>query len=111
MQMTSHPDLFARLEDGQANERQAQLAAQQSMWINRAYQTLLRPLSRAQYILQLLTGKNASDDKEGEVTRQFGGEMTAFVMDVMEMQSQIEDDGYSDDVERDIDAKLKVVDQ
>ncbi|RKP07969.1 Co-chaperone HscB, C-terminal oligomerization domain-containing protein [Thamnocephalis sphaerospora] len=47
-QQRVHPDTYATGED-----RERQLAEQQSAWLNRAYHTLREPLARAQYLLQL----------------------------------------------------------
>ncbi|KAI8058194.1 HSCB C-terminal oligomerization domain-containing protein [Syncephalis plumigaleata] len=48
IQQRVHPDAYARKD-----ERERQLAEQQSSWLNHAYHTLRDPLTRAQYLLQL----------------------------------------------------------
>ncbi|RKP22796.1 hypothetical protein SYNPS1DRAFT_25319 [Syncephalis pseudoplumigaleata] len=48
IQQRVHPDAYARKD-----ERERELAEQQSSWLNHAYHTLRDPLARAQYLLQL----------------------------------------------------------
>ncbi|HET8817158.1 MAG TPA: Fe-S protein assembly co-chaperone HscB, partial [Pseudidiomarina sp.] len=48
LQQTLHPDRFAN-----ASQRDKLLAVQRTSQLNDAYQTLRRPLSRAEYMLEL----------------------------------------------------------
>jgi molecular chaperone HscB len=82
LQARVHPDRHAHLSD--ADQR---LAMQWSTRVNEAYQTLRRPLSRAEYLLQL-----AGLDVHGERTMP-----TAFLVSQMEWREAIEDASGDED--------------
>jgi molecular chaperone HscB len=65
LQRVTHPDKFA-----DAPERERVLALQQTAHINTAYQTLKQPLSRAQYLLELLD-KQATVEPEKQLDSEF----------------------------------------
>ncbi|KAE8215796.1 hypothetical protein CF327_g940 [Tilletia walkeri] len=74
----THPDRMA----GRSEEDQAQ-AAQQSTIVNRAYETLLNPLLRAQYLLER-HGITSSDEAEGL-------EDADLLLQVMEFRERLEE--------------------
>lgn len=77
-----HPDLF------QCNsEQEKENSAQQSAQVINAYSVLRRPLSRADYLLQL---QGIHVDKEGTVTD------SELVMEIMEVRESVEDANNAD---------------
>ncbi len=58
LQSTFHPDRFVN-----ANEQERRLSVQQAAWINQAYETLLNPVKRARYMLQI-NGEDMSDESQ-----------------------------------------------
>lgn len=77
LQLRVHPDLFAR-----NSEAERVVAADASALLNRAYQTLRHPSSRAQYMLQL---KGREPLREGAST----AVDPALLMEVMEARESI----------------------
>ncbi|KAF8527939.1 Co-chaperone Hsc20, partial [Hysterangium stoloniferum] len=82
-QRICHPDTWA-----QKGEKELALAAAQSSQLNKAYQTLLSPLDRAQYILSL----QGIEESESEKL-----EDQDLIMQVMEARQDVED---ADNVEK-----------
>ena len=92
-----HPDRFVT-----ANEQQKRLSVQQACHINEAYQTLLDPVSRARYLLEM-SGLELND--ESETTSD-----TAFLIEQIEYREQLDAcRDHADPVARyeQIDASLK----
>jgi len=81
-QRICHPDTWA-----QKGEREGALAAAQSAQLNKAYQTLLSPLSRAQYILE----QQGIEQSETETL-----ENPEFIMEVMEARQEVEDAAHEE---------------
>lgn len=92
----THPDrLVAR------SEKEQQIGAQQSAIVNKAYETLLRPLSRAVYLLE--------QEGVGDVEEGASLEDPALLMEVMELQealSEAEDQATVDQVAKQNDTHL-----
>lgn len=76
-QRICHPDAWA-----QKGQKEAVLASAQSSQLNKAYQTLLSPLTRAQYILSL----NGYEQNETDSI-----EDKEFIMEIMEARQRVED--------------------
>lgn len=77
-----HPDLF------QCNsEQEKENSAQQSAQVIKAYNVLLKPLSRAEYLLQL---QGIHVDEEGTVTD------PELLMEIMEVRESVEDANNAD---------------
>ncbi|KIJ45603.1 hypothetical protein M422DRAFT_67075 [Sphaerobolus stellatus SS14] len=76
-QRVCHPDTWA-----QEGDREGALAAAQSSQLNKAYQTLLSPLSRAQYIL----AQHGLEQSETETL-----ENPEFIMEIMDARQEVED--------------------
>ncbi|KAL3695671.1 hypothetical protein R1sor_009747 [Riccia sorocarpa] len=76
LQKKLHPDLMSS-----KSEKEQQFSADQSAHVIRAYYTLLRPLSRARYLLKL---EGIIVDKEGTV------DDPALLMEIMEIRESLE---------------------
>ncbi|KAH9308021.1 hypothetical protein KI387_035932, partial [Taxus chinensis] len=87
-----HPDLFQR-----KSEQEKEYSAQQSAEVIKAYNTLLKPLSRAEYMLQL---QGIHVDKERTVTD------PELLMEIMEVRESVED-ADSDDALKSIQIKMQ----
>lgn len=74
LQWKLHPDKFSDV-----SEEEKQLSEEQSSRVNEAYNTLLKPLSRGLYLLNL----NGEQIKEGEATST-DGEFLAVIMEQYE---------------------------
>jgi molecular chaperone HscB len=80
-----HPDLF------QCNsEEEKENSAHQSAQVIKAYNVLLKPLSRAEYLLQL---QGIHVDEEGTVTD------PELLMEIMEVRESVEDANNADTLE------------
>lgn len=84
LQRRFHPDKFAT-----ASERDRLLSVQKSAHINEAYQTLLSPLRRAEYML-FLHGFNADNEQQ---TMQD----VSFLMEQMALREELEEIAERDD--------------
>jgi len=80
----THPDRM-----GNRSEKEQQIAAQQSAVINRAYETLLNPLLRAQYLLER-NGIPPADESDSL-------EDAELLMEVMELRERLEEAGDEDE--------------
>jgi len=78
LQRQLHPDRFTRKSIEEQN-----YSAQQSSIVNKAYSTLLQPLSRALYLLEL-HGKSLTED-EGQSTDQ------KFLAEMLELNEKLAD--------------------
>ena len=78
LQAVYHPDRFVN-----ASERDKRLSVQQASWINEAFETLLKPVKRARYMLEL-NGLELND--ESETTSD-----TAFLMEQIAIREEIEE--------------------
>lgn len=74
----THPDRMVNRSD-----KEQQIGAQQSALINRAYETLLNPLPRAHYLLELY--------KAPEVSESDSLEDPELLMEVMELRERLEE--------------------
>lgn len=84
LQQEFHPDRYASKSD-----IEKRLAMQMAATINQAYQTLLEPLSRAQYLLEL---KGFDANQESHVTSD-----SQFLMNQMLMREALAEAKFSDD--------------
>lgn len=97
LQQTLHPDRFAN-----ASQRDKLLAVQRTAQLNDAYQTLRRPLSRAEYMLEL----RGVDLQHEQQTLQD----PEFLMAQMEWRERLEDLSTAADVavaQTELDAEIK----
>jgi len=86
IQKTVHPDRFAH-----ASSQEQLLAVKKSTVVNDAYQTLKKPLKRAEYLLTLRGVEMPSEQMTiGD---------NAFLMRQMELREMLEDVKFSDDVD------------
>lgn len=94
LQKHLHPDKYS-----QKTEMEQRLAEQQSALLNKAYFTLLKPLSRALYILNL-HGLAIDED-----SRDMSGE---FLMEVLELNERIGEGSTEDikEIEKEINSKI-----
>jgi len=83
LQRAMHPDKFAS-----ASERERRLSVQLTANINEAFQTLLDPLKRTHYLLEL----NGIEINTQETTKD-----TEFLMEQMELRESLEEARHSDD--------------
>ena len=86
LQKKVHPDRFAH-----ASSQDQMLAVKKSTLINDAYQTLKKPLKRAQYLLEL-RGINMPSEQAS-----FGD--VSFLMRQMELREMLDDVKHADDVD------------
>ena len=86
LQKTVHPDNFAH-----TSEQQQRLAVQKSAQVNDAYQTLKKPLQRAQYLLELRGVSMPSEQAS------FGD--VSFLMHQMELREMLDDVKQADDID------------
>mgnify|MGYP001224104535 FL=1 len=85
LQSRSHPDLVNHNADTSAKQDQLD-----SSLLNQAYNTLKNPLLRAQYLIQLETGKNLNQDSEVQELKKTAIS-PEILMDVMLVHEQLED--------------------
>lgn len=78
LQQSVHPDRYS-----QATEQQQRLSLQYSVFINEAYNTLKKPLTRAAYLLEL-AGIDTSGNENAPVD-------TEFLMQQMELREALEE--------------------
>lgn len=109
LQTFVHPDKFAN-----ASDYERRLSVQQSARVNEAYQILKRPLSRAQYLLEVLSDLNGVD-LHNESNRQLD---STFLMQQMEIREKIDKiklnknaDGELTDIANDIKQKSNDVEK
>ena len=84
LQAEFHPDLFVN-----ASEQDKRLSVQQASHVNEAYQTLLNPVKRARYLLEI-NGLELND--ETETTSD-----TDFLMEQLELREQLDECRDSED--------------
>ena len=72
LQAEFHPDLFVN-----ASDQVKRLSVQQAAHVNEAYQTLLNPVSRAKYLLEI-NGLESSDESETTSDTEFLMEQLAY---------------------------------
>lgn len=84
LQAEFHPDLFVN-----ASEQDKRLSVQQASHVNEAYQTLLNPVKRARYLLEI-NGLELND--ETETTSD-----TDFLMEQLELREQLDGCRNSED--------------
>lgn len=80
-----HPDMFSS-----KSKKEQQLAEEQSSLLNKAYQTLLKPLSRAIYMLKL---QNVTIDEKDTISD------PEFLMDIMNINEQIDEAFSATDID------------
>jgi len=97
IQKSVHPDRFAH-----ASSQDQLIAAKRSTLINDAYQTLKKPLKRAEYILELRGVTMPSE--------QITFSDNAFLMRQMELREMLEDIKLSDDIDAKIFEASQVLD-
>ncbi|KAL6940744.1 hypothetical protein ACO0QE_004658 [Hanseniaspora vineae] len=85
LQSRSHPDLVNHSADNTVEQTQLD-----SSLLNQAYNTLKTPLLRAQYLIQLETGKNLNQDSEVQELKKTAISPQT-LMDVMLVHEQLED--------------------
>lgn len=78
MQRAVHPDKFVN-----ASDQEKRISMQQATYINEAYQTLINPVSRGRYMLELA---GCSIDEENRTTRDM-----SFLTEQMELRETLED--------------------
>ncbi|GFS00353.1 Co-chaperone protein HscB homolog [Elysia marginata] len=79
-----HPDMFST-----KSKEEQQLAEEQSSLLNKAYRTLLKPLSRAIYMLKL---QNVAIDEKDTISD------PEFLMDIMSINEQIDEASSASDI-------------
>jgi len=79
-----HPDRYVN-----ASEQEKRLSVQQASWLNEAGQTLLNPVRRARYMLEI-NGVELND--ESETTSD-----TAFLMEQLELREELDNCRNADD--------------
>eukprot|EP00794_Sanderia_malayensis_P014038 gene14038-15497_t len=97
LQAIVHPDKF-----GNSDEKEQQYSAEQSSLINKAYNTILDPLSRAAYLLELkgikIEEKNMIQDPE-------------FLMEVMEINEDLAEVNSKEDLDAILTNNNKSIDE
>lgn len=84
LQSKFHPDLFVN-----ASEQDKRLSVQQASYVNEAYQTLLNPVKRARYLLEI-NGLELNDETETTSDMEF-------LMEQLELREQLEECRGSED--------------
>lgn len=78
LQSMFHPDRFVT-----ASDQDKRLSVQQACWVNEAYQTLVNPVKRARYMLQV-SGLELNDDNETTSD-------TEFLMEQITLREQLDE--------------------
>ena len=76
LQAKVHPDRFVT-----ASDHQKRLSVQQASWVNEAYQTLIDPVKRSRYLLEM----SGIEFNDNETTSD-----TAFLMEQMELREELD---------------------
>jgi molecular chaperone HscB len=97
LQKTAHPDRFAH-----ASNQEQLLAVQKSAMINDAYQTLKKPLKRAEYLLNVRGTEMPNE--------QASYSDNSFLMRQMELHEMLDEVKSSSDTDQAIDEVTKVLD-
>jgi len=84
LQATYHPDRYIG-----ADEREKRLSTQVASWVNQAYETLLDPVKRSRYLLEI-SGATIPDDSSTTSD-------TEFLMEQIELREAVESCRHSDD--------------
>jgi len=84
LQATYHPDRYIS-----ADERDKRLSTQVASWVNQAYETLLDPVKRSRYLLEI--GGAAIPDDSSTTSD------TEFLMEQIELREEVESCRHSDD--------------
>lgn len=96
LQKKVHPDKFAH-----ASSQEQMIAVKRSTLINDAYQTLKKPLQRAQYLLELR--------KSDQPSEQASFSDNSFLMQQMELHEMLDDIKHANDVDAAITELSKVL--
>lgn len=84
LQASYHPDRYIG-----ADERDKRLSTQVASWVNQAYETLLDPVKRSRYLLEI-NGANIPDDSSTTSD-------TEFLMEQIELREEVESCRNSED--------------
>lgn len=98
LQKTVHPDRFAH-----ASSQDQMIAVQKSAMINDAYQTLKKPLKRAEYLLKLRGSQMLSEQASFSDNQ--------FLMRQMELREMLTEVKFSDDANSEIDKINQTLDE
>lgn len=106
LQRLLHPDNYSS-----ADERLQELSAKWSALLNQAYETLKDPQKRANYLYQVMTGKDVDGEDSTLDSKGTTPEIASLLAEVMEIRLDLEDAADLQQVQAIVEENRKFIDQ